>query len=100
MGRNVGKCMLSIGKTLVNISLTVRKMVPNRRKHDIFYVLYEQQTQEIITFSCIYTLIFQENACFQPLTPVNTLLYTGKMPVNKRKTSCLRCVNQAVNAGK
>ena len=42
-------------KTLVNISLTLRKMVLNRRKHDIFYTLYEQQTQEIITFSCIYT---------------------------------------------
>ena len=42
-------------KTIVNISLTVRKMVPNRRKHDIFYALYERQTQEIITFSCIYT---------------------------------------------
>ena len=37
---------------------------------------------------------------FQPLTPVNTLLYTGKMPMNKRKTSCLQCVNRAVNAGK
>ena len=24
----------------------------------------------------------------------------GKMPVNKRKTSCLQCVNRAVNAGK
>ena len=42
-------------KTLVNISLIVRKMVLNRRKHDIFYALYEQQTQQIITFSCIYT---------------------------------------------
>ena len=41
-------------KTLVNISLTLRKMVPNRRKHDIFYALYERQTQEAITFSCIY----------------------------------------------
>ena len=31
------------------------KMVPNKRKHNIFYALYEQQTQEIFTFSCIYT---------------------------------------------
>ena len=31
-------------KTLVNISLIVRKMVLSRRKHDIFYALYEQQT--------------------------------------------------------
>ena len=37
-------------KTLVNISLTVRKMVPNRRKHDIFYALYERQTQESLRF--------------------------------------------------
>ena len=43
-------------KTLVNISLIVRKMVLNRRKHDIFYALYERQTQEIITFSCICTI--------------------------------------------
>ena len=47
--------MHAFWKTLVNVSLTVQKMVPNERKHNIFYALYEQQTQEIITFSCIYT---------------------------------------------
>ena len=51
-------------------------------------------------FLRLQTLIFQENACFQPLTPVNTLLCTGKIPMNKRKTSRLQCVNRAVNAGK
>ena len=81
-------------KTLVNILLTVRKMVPNRTKHNIFYALYERQKQEIVAFS------FQENACFQPLTPVNTLLYTGKMPINKRKTSRLQWVNRVVNVGR
>ena len=51
-------------------------------------------------FLHLQTLTFKENACFQPQTPVNTLLYTGKMPMNKRKTSCLWCVNRAINAGK
>ena len=43
------------GKPLVNTSLTARKMVPNRRRHDVFDTLYERQTQEIIVFSSIYT---------------------------------------------
>ena len=30
----------------------------------------------------LHTLIFPENACFQPLTPVNTLLHTQKMIMN------------------
>ena len=38
-------------------------------------------------FLHLQTLIFQENSCFQPLTPVNALLYIRKMPMNKRKTS-------------
>ena len=51
-------------------------------------------------FPYLQTLTFPENACFQLLTPVNTLLFTRKMPMNKRKTRCLPCVNRAVNAGK
>ena len=34
----------------MNISLTVRKMLVNRRKHDILYALYERQTQETLRF--------------------------------------------------
>ena len=37
-------------KTLVNISLTLQKMVPNRRKHDIFYALYERQHRKPLRF--------------------------------------------------
>ena len=87
-------------KTLVNVSLTMRKMVLNTRKHDIFCVIQTANTGNHYIFLHLKTLIFQENACFQPLTPVNALLYIRKMLMNKRKTSCLRCVNQAVNAGK
>ena len=63
-------------------------------------VIRTANTGNHYVFLYLHALIFQENACFQPLTPVNTLLYTGKMPMNKRKTSCLQCVNRAVNAGK
>ena len=89
--------MLSIGKLLWTFRLPCEKWF---------------RTEENMTFSMRYTngkqrkplsfhtLIFPENACFQPLTPVNTLLYTRKMPMNKRKTSCLSCVNRAVDNGK
>ena len=40
---------------LVNISFSGRKMVANKRKHGIFYALYELQTLENIMFSRIYT---------------------------------------------
>ena len=63
-------------------------------------VIRTANTGNHYVFLYLHALIFQENACFQPLTPVNTLLYTGKMPMNKRKTSCLQCVNRAANAGK
>ena len=63
-------------------------------------VIRTENTGNHYVFLHLHPLIFQENACFQPLTPVNALLYTWKMPMNKRKTSCLQCVNRAINAGK
>ena len=51
-------------------------------------------------FPYLHTLTFPENACFQLLTPVKTLLFTQKRPMNERKTRRLPCVNRAVNAGK
>ena len=64
------------------------------------YVVRTAHSGNHYVFLHLHTLTFKENTCFQPQTPVNTLLYSGKMPMNKRKTSCLRCVNRAVNAGK
>ena len=63
-------------------------------------VIRTANSEKHYVFPYLQTLTFPENACFQLLTPVNTLLFTRKMPMNKRKTRCLPCINRAVNAGK
>ena len=83
---NQCKTLFENGSCKINVHFLCAVRTANAGNHYVFLHLQ--------------TLTFKENACFQPQTPVNTLLYTGKMPMNQRKTSCLRCVNRAVNAGK
>ena len=86
------------GETPENAFSRIFSNSPLRKMHPFdWIILVNMQTLENIMFSRIY---FPENASVQLLTPVNTLLFTRKIPMNERKTRCLPCVNRAVNAGK
>ena len=73
------------------------KMVPNKRKHKISTRCKNGKHRKSLRFPA-FTHINLPGKCV--FSAVNTLLYTGKIPINRRKTNCLQCVNWAVNAGK